>query len=69
MECLYHQRDNEIFYQGKRVCICYGDSEHYETNMDEAYARTELITKMLNERRQSKSWIRSPSARGRGLKP
>ena len=49
MERLYHQRDNEIFYQGKRVVIVFGDSEHYETNLDEAYARTELITKMLNE--------------------
>lgn len=49
MECQYHQRNNEIFYQGKRVCIIFGDSEHHETNLDEAYSRAELITKLLNE--------------------
>ena len=49
MECLYHQRDNEIFYQGKRVAIIFGDSEHEQTNLDEAYSRAELITKLLNK--------------------
>ena len=49
MECLYHQRDNEIFYQGKRVAIIFGNSEHEQTNLDEAYSRAELITKLLNQ--------------------
>ena len=49
MERLYHQRDNEIFYQGKRVAIVFGDSEHEQTNLDEAYSRAKLITKLLNK--------------------
>ena len=49
MECQYYQRDNEIFYQGKRVAIIFGNSEHEQTNLDEAYSRAKLITKMLNE--------------------
>ena len=49
MESLYHQRDNEIFYQGKRVAIIFGNSEHEQTNLDEAYSRAKLITKLLNQ--------------------
>lgn len=47
-ECLYHQRGNEIFYKGKCVIICYGDSDCEKTNSEEACERARIIAVKLN---------------------
>lgn len=47
-DCLYHQRGNEIFYKGKCVIICYGDSDCERINSEEACQRARIIVVKLN---------------------
>jgi len=47
-DCKYHQRGNEIFYKGKCVIVCYGDSDYEITNAEEACERARIISVKLN---------------------
>ena len=47
-EIKYHAIGNEIFYKGKCVIVCYGNSDCEKTNSEEACERARIIAVELN---------------------